>query len=66
MKEIKYKNVPKDVVQNAVDWHNGLTGDNWDLTAEEHPDIQHRIRMIAEKLTTGCYLIKDDATFVVL
>lgn len=63
MEYCTYKNVPKDVVQLAVDWHNRITGDEWTVLSETHLDIQHRIKLLADYCPT-CYMIKSNGTFV--
>jgi len=42
------QNVPTFMVENAIEWHNKVTGDEWNLTYEKHPDIQHRIGQLID------------------
>ena len=43
------KNVPSWLVLGAVDWHNSLSGDEWNATYQKHPDIQHRIGLLCDR-----------------
>lgn len=45
-KSYKLKNVPTFIAQNAIEWHNNVTGDAWDISMVAEPDIQHRITLI--------------------
>jgi hypothetical protein len=42
------KNVPSFMVEDAIRWHNDVSGDNWTVEEgwEAHADIQHRIGLL--------------------
>lgn len=42
-------NVPSFMVDGAIEWHNQVTGDDWNTTYEKHPDIQHRIGLLIDR-----------------
>ena len=42
------QNVPLFIQENAIEWHNNVTGDEWELDMVTHPDIQHRIGLLVD------------------